>query len=87
MGHNRSDSRLIRQGNANLEIKRLYSKLLRILPCDNWLLAFLIAQAQAYGKIIAVDPKPSRQMEFRGASLFPRIATKLTSSQVFQDQK
>jgi rfaE bifunctional protein kinase chain/domain len=33
------------------------------------LLHFLIAQAQAHGKIIAVDPKPSRQLEFRGASL------------------
>lgn len=33
------------------------------------LLHFLIAQAQAHGKIIAVDPKPSRQLAFRGASL------------------
>jgi rfaE bifunctional protein kinase chain/domain len=33
------------------------------------LLHFLIAQAQAHGKIIAVDPKPSRHLQFRGASL------------------
>ena len=33
------------------------------------LLHFLIAQAQTHGKIIAVDPKPSRQLAFRGASL------------------
>jgi D-beta-D-heptose 7-phosphate kinase/D-beta-D-heptose 1-phosphate adenosyltransferase len=33
------------------------------------LLHFLIDQAQALGKIIAVDPKPSRELQFRGASL------------------
>ena len=33
------------------------------------LLHYLIAQAQTHGKIIAVDPKPSRQLAFRGASL------------------
>jgi hypothetical protein len=33
MGHNRSVSRLIRQVNDNPEIKRLYSKLLRMLLC------------------------------------------------------
>jgi D-glycero-beta-D-manno-heptose-7-phosphate kinase len=33
------------------------------------LLHFLIDQAQALGKIIAVDPKPSRELRFCGASL------------------
>jgi D-beta-D-heptose 7-phosphate kinase/D-beta-D-heptose 1-phosphate adenosyltransferase len=33
------------------------------------LLHFLIDQAQALGKIIAVDPKPSRELQFLGASL------------------
>jgi hypothetical protein len=35
MGHNRSVRRLIRQGNDNPEIKRLCSKLLRMLPCED----------------------------------------------------
>lgn len=35
MGHNRSVSRLIRQGNDNPEIKRLYSKLLKMLPWED----------------------------------------------------
>ena len=35
MGHNRSVSRLIRQVNDNPEIKRLCSKLLKMLPCED----------------------------------------------------
>ena len=35
MGHNRSVSRLIRQGNENPEIKRLCSELLKMLPCED----------------------------------------------------
>ena len=36
MGRNRSVIRLIRQGNDNPEIKRLCSRLLRMLPCEDW---------------------------------------------------
>jgi hypothetical protein len=35
MGHNRSVSRLIRQGNDKPEIKKLCSKLLKMLPCED----------------------------------------------------
>ena len=35
MGHNRSVSRLIRQGHENPEIKRLSSELLKMLPCED----------------------------------------------------
>jgi len=36
MGHNRSVSGLNRQINDNPEIKRLCSKLLLMLPCEDW---------------------------------------------------
>jgi hypothetical protein len=35
MGHNRSVSRLIRQGNASTKIKRLCAKLLKMLQCED----------------------------------------------------
>ena len=35
MGHNRSVSRLIRQGNESPKIKKLCSKLLKMLPCED----------------------------------------------------
>ena len=36
MGHNRSVSRLIRQGNDSKEIRKLCSEFSKMLPCEDW---------------------------------------------------
>jgi len=35
MAHNRSVSRLIRQGNNDVEIKKLCAKFTKLLPCED----------------------------------------------------